>query len=92
MVEFFRFAVVYKKLPEYEGLDLSVKVPLERMGMIPRVVPVDFFLPPPLLARAMTTTPSMVALTMDFFSMWFSFSVKVLYISGAKILVFLGYF
>ena len=88
VVEFFRLAVVYRKLPEYEGLDLRVNVPLERMGMIPRVEPVDFFFPPPLLARAMTTKPSKVAHTSDFLSMWFSFSVKILYISTAKILCF----
>ncbi len=58
------------------------------MGIIPRVEPDDFFFPPPLLARAMITKPSMAAHTSDFLNMWFSFSVKILYISSAKILYF----
>jgi hypothetical protein len=91
MVEFFRLAVEYRKLPEYEGLDFKVNVPFARIGMIPRVEPDDFFFPPPLLASAMTTNPSMVAHTSDFLSMWFSFSVKILFMSWAKIIIFLGF-
>ena len=84
VVEFFRLAVEYRKLPEYEGFDLSENVPFARIGIIPSVELVDFFFPPPLLASAMTTKPSMVALTSDFFSMWFSFSVKILFIFECK--------
>jgi hypothetical protein len=84
VVEFFRLAVEYMKLPEYVGLALRVNVPFGRIGMIPRVELLDFFFPPPLLARAMITKPSMVALTMNFFSMWFSFSVKIFCIIQIK--------
>jgi hypothetical protein len=47
--------------------------------------PVAFFFPPPLLAKAMTTRPSIVALTSDFLSMWFSLSVKILFIFNVKV-------
>jgi len=60
------------------------------MGISPREEDVeDFFLPPPLLANAMTTTPSMVAEMRDFFSMWLSLSVKIIFINlDVKIPVF----
>ena len=60
----------------YAALALSVNAVEGRKELNTGLCNTDFFLPPPLLARAKATTPSISPQMRDFFSMWLSLSVK----------------